>query len=170
MSSKFRPAVALLFAVALSGCAGSEAPSTPPTIDTTRAATTFAEGATDADLVVFVEVTTRVNDRLPHHMAQAQLAFINRTQRDIELPPMGPEALRIVGSDGQLAGKAAARSRSARVTLAPGQMLVSNVDLLKAYDFPTDGGRFSVRFAEDPRLGGALRLRTNADYFVVGPR
>ncbi len=155
----------------LGGCGKDSAASVPPSLDTTRAAASFAAAASDADLVVHVEVMTRVNDRLPHHMAQAQLAFINRTQRDIELPPLGVEALRIEGPDGTLRGKPRAHAaQRPTVTLAPGQMVVSNVDLLEVYDFPVDGGRFSVRFADGVDLPAALRLRTNADYFTVGPR
>ena len=110
-----RRAPTLLALALLTACAHNKAPSTPPALDTTREAAAYAERIADADLVVHIEVTTRVNDRLPHHMAHAQLAFFNKTQRAIELPALDASVLEIEGPGGKLrtrAGSATAASRA----------------------------------------------------------
>ena len=166
-----RRAPTLLALALLTACAHNKAPSTPPALDTTREAAAYAERIADADLVVHIEVTTRVNDRLPHHMAHAQLAFFNKTQRAIELPALDASVLEIEGPGGKLRTRAgSATAASSKVTLQPGEMLVGHVDLLETYEFPSDGGRFTVRFVDDERLPKALHLRANADYFVLGAR
>jgi len=166
-----RRAPTLLAFALLTACAGNQTPSAPPALDTTKEATAYAERIEDADLVVHIEVTTRVNDRLPHHMAHAQLAFFNKTQREIELPAFDASLLEIEGPGGRLrtrAGSGAASSTT--LTIQPGQMVVGHVDLLETYEFPSDGGRFTVRFVDDERLPQALHLRANADYFILGAR
>lgn len=158
-----------------SGCAGGKATTAPPPLSTTDGAVAYAESIDDADLVVHVEVRTRLNRNLPHHMAHAQLAFINKTSREIKVPKLDADALLIEGDQGRVPCKPEMNptrdaASDSGVMLAPGQMIVSHVDLLKIYDFPADGGRFTVRFAESSGLPAALQLHANADYFVVGPR